>query len=118
MLCAPHKGTPLPHSPGQLDDLANGDGASLIPEREPPQLGDVLKLLHADGLLDLDAHNGDGVALDELDLKLSFTAGRLSDRLGLSTRKALLLSYKLQAPLAELSIVRHSLPACVPRGTC
>ena len=68
MLCGAHKGIILPNSLGQLDNFANGNGASLIPEREPPKLGDVLKFLHTDGLLDLDPHNGNGVALDELDL--------------------------------------------------
>ena len=68
MLCIAHEGQLLPNSLGQLDNLANGNGASLIPEREPPKLGDVFKFLHADGFLNLDPHNGNGVALDELDL--------------------------------------------------
>ncbi len=91
MRCVMHKGKPLPNSLGQLDNLADGNGASLIPEREPPKLGDVLKFFHTDGLFDLDSHNGNGVALDELDLQSSLTAQRLFDRLHLFTRKALLV---------------------------
>jgi len=54
---------------GQLDDLADRDGAALVAQREAAQLRHHVKLLHADGLLHGDARNDHCPALHVLDLR-------------------------------------------------